>query len=353
MMSGEEKATADPTPRDALALLIGGFQGTQLVYVAAKLGLADYLNDGPRRSQDLAQAVQVDPGALHRVMRTLAVFGVLVEHEDGRFGLTPIGELLRTGVPGSLRDQAIANGGPEEWATLGSLLHAVQTGETAFDHANGMSFYQYLTRDPQASENFNRRMITRTAEEARWLLDAYAFSSIDTLVDVGGGHGGLLGAILNRYPATRGILFDLPHVVEGAGPTLANARVHGSCTTVAGDFFEAVPNGGDAYFLSRVIHNWDDVQAVRILRNCRRVLPTTGKLLVWEVVLPQRAVVQPAQTLLRSPVFVDLVMMIFAGGRERTEAEYRALFAEAGLRLTAVIPTASPAGHCVIEGVPT
>jgi SAM-dependent methyltransferase len=283
-------------------------------------------------------------------MRALTVVGLLVEHEDGQFSLTAAGALLRTGVPGSQRSAAIANG-EENWAAWGALLHSVRTGETAFVHAHGTGLWEYYSRDPESSEHFNRRMLTRVASEARLLLAAYDFSSIRTLVDVGGGHGGFTAAILQAYPDMRGILFDQPHVVAGAEPYLVAAGVKERCETVGGDFFEAVPDGGDAYFLSRIIHGFDDDNARRILRNCRRVLPTTGKLLVWEVILPERAVAQPGPPLGPDPILWDLGMMVLAGGRERTGAEFRTLFAEAGVRLTGVTLTTAPDGLGVIEGV--
>ena len=335
----------------ALRDLLLGYRNTQLLYVAAKLGLSDLVADTPKRSADLAPALGVHPQALHRVMRGLALLGVLAEHDDGRFSLGPLGRHLlagapdgTAGAPGSLRTEALIHG-EEFYRTWGSLLSSVETGAPASRHLYGTSTWEHRAAHPELNEHFNRFMAAMTGQVAAAVLAAYDFSPYRTLVDVGGGHGALLAPILRAHPHLEGVLFDQPHVLAGARAYLEAAGVAARCRLVAGDFFAAVPPGADAYLLKWIIHDWDDDRAVAILRTCRAAIGGgAGKVLLVERLLPARAAQAPGT------IYGDLTMLVVEGGRERTEAEYRALLAAAGLALVRVVPTGSD--FSVLEAVP-
>lgn len=328
--------------RRVLQALLDGYRSTALLYVAAKLGLADLLADSPRGSSELAESLGAHAPSLHRVLRGLVALGVCSEERDGRFGLTEIGACLRAETPGSLRGLAILCG-ERSVGAWGGLLHSALTGETAFNHVFGMSQWEYQAQHPELNEHFNAWLGETTAQAADSLLAAYDFSSFRTIADVGGGHGVLLAAILNAYPSATGVLFDQPHVVAGGRPYLEKAGVAARCRIEEGSFFEHVPDGADAIVLKSVIHDWDDEQSLTVLRNCHRALKQRGTLLVIERVLPARAEHAP------DVILGDVHMLAITGGRERNEVEYRTLFAAAGFRLTRIIPARS--GHSIIEGV--
>ena len=323
--------------------MILGFQVSQLIHVAAMLGLADVLKDGPKSCEDLAQAVGAHPCMLYRVLRMLASVGIFAEQEDGRFNLTPLATYLQTDVPGSVRGTAMLYGEEWFWRPYGALLHTVQTGETAFPHVFGMGLFDYVAQHPEASELFNRGMTTATRRSTVAILAAYDFSGIGTLVDVGGGHGALITALLQAHPTMRGILFDLPHVVAGARRVIEAEGVVDRCALVAGSHLEAVPCGGDVYLLKSIIDGEDDAHATVILQNCRRAMADRGRLVLVDWVIP------PGNAPSRTKVS-DITMLVMVGGVVRTEAEFRALFAAAGFRLTAIVPTA--AQYSILEGVP-
>jgi SAM-dependent methyltransferase len=326
----------------ALQQMTSGYGTTQLIYVAAKLGIADVLEDGPQGIDALAQATQAHAPSLYRLMRALAGLGVFVENADGAFATTTLGRCLVSGSPGALRARAILNG--EDWYRgWGGLLHSVRTGETAFDHIAGMPFFEHLAANPETANTFNEAMASATEGAARAVADAYDFSRCRTIVDVGGGTGAFLAGILKANPQARGVLFDRPSVVAAAGPPLTRAGMADRCDVVGGDFFEAVPGGGDAYILSWIIHDWDDDRSVALLKNCRRAMADDGRLLVIEQVVPPGN--QPSLSKL-----YDLHMLALSGGRERREDEYRALLAAADLELARIIPTAVP--RSVIEALP-
>jgi SAM-dependent methyltransferase len=327
-----------------LQTLLNGYRSTALLYLAAKLDLADLLASGPRSSADLAQSLGAHLPSLHRVLRGLVTLGVCSEKEDGRFGLTALGTCLQSERPGSVRGSAILCG--EEWvAAWGALLHSVMTGETAFNHVFGMSQWDHRVQHPELNECFNARTRESTAQAMSAILAAYDFSPFCTIADVGGGHGALLAAILQAYPSATGILFDQPHVVAEGRPYLEAAGVTARCRVDGGNFFECVPDGADAHILKSVIHDWDDGQSLAILRNCHRALKRQGRLLLIERVMPIRAEHTPEM------IMGDLHMLAVTGGQERSEFEYRALFASAGFKLTRVIPTYS--WLSIIEGIPT
>jgi crotonobetainyl-CoA:carnitine CoA-transferase CaiB-like acyl-CoA transferase/SAM-dependent methyltransferase len=325
-----------PPSSTALIQMMTGYYVSHAIYVAAKLGIADLLENGPQPGSALAAATGTHAPSLTRVLRLLASAGVLAEHETGSFGLTPIGERLRARAPGSLRAAALLLAGPLPQRTWSDLSHSVQTGDTAFQHVFGMGAFEYFARHPEDAATFAEAMTALTAPVAAAVVAAYDFSRFGSIVDVGGGHGVLLTAIVKANPGLRGILFDLPHVTEGAKQRFETAGVAGRCDVVAGDFFEAVPAGSDAYLLKHVIHDWDDARSVKILENCRRAMAAPGKLLLVEMVLPPRMDQSAAS---RMAAGSDVNMLVNTGGRERTEAEYRALFEAARFTLTRIVPT--------------
>lgn len=327
--------------------LISGFGVSHAVCIAAQLGLADLLHDGPKRSDELAKVTETHAEALRRVMRALASVGVFAEDSDGRFTLTPVGATLRSDVPGSLRAWARVVMGEESRTAWGNLMHSARTGEIAFDHLFGIDVWAYRARHPATGKIFDEAMGNFIAIFNAAVLASYPFSTFDKVVDVGGGNGSFIVALLQANPAMKGVIFDLPHAAEKAKQRIAETGLAGRCEVVAGDAFAAAPGGGDAYVLSRVIHDWNDERAIAILRNCRRAMHGKSKLLLVERVLPERVENTAA---VRSLVISDLQMMVMNGGRERTETDYRALFACAGFTLTRVVPTDSEMN--VIEGVP-
>lgn len=338
-------ASADVgSPSMALLKMVSGCWVSQAIYVAAKLGIADLLRDGPKPCGVMADATRTHAGALYRVLRALASLGVFAEDEEGRFGLTPLAECLQTGVPGSLRAYAIMLGEEEHWRPWGDVLYSVRTGQSAFDHVFGMPHFRYFAEHPEAARVFNDAMTSRSGQENDAIISAYDFSDLEAVVDVGGGQGTLLAAILHASSSTRGVLFDLPHVIAAARPALERTEQAGRCEFRAGDFFDAVPAGGDVYLLKKVILDWDDERAGSILKNCRTAMASTGRLLLIEPLIPPG----------NSPSFnklLDLLMLVWtSGGRGRTETEHRTLLASAGFELARVIPTKSAVS--IIEARP-
>jgi O-methyltransferase domain/Dimerisation domain len=335
----------DVTPAVALRHLSTGFWISQAIAVAASVGIADHLQSGPKNCAELAPAVGVHAGALYRLLRAIASVGVFAEDQQGRFSLTPLATLLLTEGPGSWRAAAILNGEPWVWQPWGALAYSVKTGKPAFEHVFGMEFEAYLAQHPEAADTFQAFMHVATAEEALVVAPAYDFSGLSTVVDVGGGRGALLAAILKCNPHLRGILFESPQVIADAPALLAAQGVADRCELVAGDFFQALPMGADAYILKWILVSWDDEPSVRILQNCRQALGSRGRLLVIERIIPPG----------NEPFFgklADLNLLVMYAGRQRTEMEYRALFARAGFELSRVIPTHSPTEFSVIEGMP-
>ena len=326
-----------------LQQLICGHWIAQAIAVAAELGIADLLAEGPRPSDELARATGSHPGALYRLLRALASLGVFTEVEPKRFGLTPMAEGLRGDAPSSQRSRAIQTCSDVQWRTWGQLGYSVRTGQSAFKQVHGMDTWEYRARNPEVNARFNASETSLVTQVANAVASAYDFSGFRKVIDVGGSHGALLIAILSVNPELRAVLFDLPHVVEGAGEPLVAAGLLERCQIIGGDMFQAVPAGGDAYLLSRIIHGWNDDRAMVILANCRRVMGPQSKLLVAEEVIPSGDVASYGK-------LSDLNMLVSPGGQERTEAEYRALYAAAGFTLTRVIPTRSRIS--LIEGMP-
>jgi hypothetical protein len=341
MNSPQLQTSDEMSPAVALRHLSTGFWISKAIAVAAELGIADHLKDAPKTAEELAQVAGVHPGALYRLLRGIAS----VEDTQRRFTLTPLAALLVSNDPRSWRAAAIMSGEPWAWQPWGDLLYSVKTGKPAFDHVFGMEFDAYLTQHPDASDIFQSFMRVATAEEAIAVAPVYDFSSSTTIVDVGGGRGALLAAILKANLHLRGILFETPSVISAASPALDAQGVADRCELVAGNFFEMLPAGGDIYLLKWILVSWDDEAAVTILQNCRRAMRANGKLLVVERIIPPG----------NEPFFgklADLNLLVLYRGRHRTEAEYRTLFARAGFDLARIIPTHSPTEFSVIEGMP-
>jgi hypothetical protein len=316
---------------------------SQVVYLAATLGIPDILADQPQTSEALAVATGTHAPSLYRLLRAVASLGILEEDEARRFSPTPLGMLLRSDVPGSMRAWAILLGEPWFRGAWDNLLHSIRTGNAAFEGVHGAEFWAYVGRDPDANALFNTAMTSVAPIKTNATVEACDFSESCEIVDVGGGHGTLLAAILAGHPELRGVLFDLPHVVEGAGAVLRAASVADRCEIVGGSFFEAVPAGADAYLLQTVIHNWDDEQSVRILQTCRRSMGEGAKLLVIEQIVP-------TGNEYHSSKFDDLNMLALFRGRERTVEEFYRLLTIAGFTLSRILPTSSP--WSVLEAKP-
>jgi SAM-dependent methyltransferase len=320
--------------------MIVGSWVTQAISVAADLGIADSLAAGARTADELACEKGVHGPSLYRLMRALAGIGIFREDDGGRFSSTPLGNLLGSEAPGSKRSLAIM-AGAEFYRSWGSLRSSVETGDAAFDEVFGKPFFRYMGENPDRWRIYDSAMTGIHDSETIPVLDAYDFAPFRTIVDVGGGNGTALAAILRRHPEARGVLFDLPDVAERARRAPGWPDVAGRCDFVGGDFFDSVPAAGDAYLLRHVVHDWEDREAVAILTRCREAMRPDGRILVVETVIPPG----------NGPCFgkwLDL-MMLLVGGRERTERQYRDLFSAAGLRVTRVVPTAHEVS--VIEGV--
>lgn len=325
----EEERWPD-TPPGRLHAMLDAFEVGQAIYVAVKLGVPDRLVAAPRRAEDLAPEVGARPGPLFRVLRLLAGVGVLSQDPEDRFGLTTLGELLVTGREGSLAPRAIFLN-EELYRAAGDLLHTVRTGETAFSHVFGAGWMDYLGAHPAANAAFQAAMVAR---ETNWvaLTEAYDFHAHRTLVDVGGGHGAVLAALLRATPGLRGVLFDLPHVLAGATDYLRAQGLVDRVRFEAGSLLDAVPPGADLYLEVGVLHLFPDPVVTRALGHLRRAIPAGGTLLLAELVVPPGSGPSPAKQL-------DVRMLYASGGRERTAVEWRELLAGAGFDLVRIEPT--------------
>ena len=331
-----------PTEPPPLFQLASGYWISQAIYVAAKLGIADVLKYGAKSSNDIALATGADDNSISRLMRALCAVGVFRMNGNGTFAITDLGKPLQSDVPGSLRAMVITLG-EVHYAAWAHLLASIMTGTAAFPHAFGAKMFDYLGRENEAGDTFNRAMTDYSALSSCAVLLSYDFSGIRSIVDVGGGCGKLLTSILHMYPSMRGTLFDMSSVIAAAEESLKEHPTRDRCKMVSGSFLETVPCGFDAYLLSSVIHDWDDECAIRILENCRRSMNQQSKVLLVEFVVPAGGQKSFSKLL-------DLNMLVMNGGRERTELEYRMLFDAAGLKMTRIIPTMSPL--FVLEAVP-
>jgi O-methyltransferase domain/Dimerisation domain len=335
-------AAGDATLTRRLLELAEGYRITQLLAIAVRLEIAERLADGPRDTAELAEAAGVHEPSLFRLLRAFACLGLVSRVSDRRFGLTPLGACLAADHETSARARVLLHADAlYDWWP--DLLGTIRTGENFFQRRHGTDAWTFRAKDGQRESAFDDAMQEGSSQRARAVVAAYDFSAFSTVVDVGGGRGSLLARILGSYPSVSGVLFDQPHVVAAAPQTLVAAGVSDRCRVVAGSFFDGVPDGGDAYIMSMIIHDWDDDPAVKILDYCRHAMAPSGRLLLIERVVD----VDAANAL--STALWDLQMMHGLSGRERSEDEFRALFARAGFRLTRVVPFADIA---LIEAVP-
>ena len=328
------------TEPPCLFQLASSYWISQAIYVAAKLGIADAVKDHPKSAAEIAFATHSDEASVYRLMRALCTVGAFRTVGGDKFSVTEVGKPLQTGILGSLRAMVITLG-EVHYAAWAHLLQSIKTGKAAFPQAFGAEMFDYLVRDADAGQAFNRAMSDYSALSACAILLSYNFSGIQSIVDVGGGCGKLLMSILQMYPAVRGTLFDMPPVIEAARKTLDTDPCRERCTLTPGSFLDGVPQGADIYLLSSVIHDWDDEHATQILKNCRRSMGPHSRVVLLEFVVPEA---KPSFS-----TVLDLNMLVMNGGCERTAKEFRKLFHSAGLRMTRIIPTLSPLS--VLEAV--
>ena len=314
--------------------MIMAFRTTVLVHAAVKLRLPDLVAEGVNRPADIAQRVGAPEGTIYRLLRALVSVGLFDMNADGHVALNGRSRLLRADGPGSLRNTALFYGDPRILESYALLSEVVRAGRSAFALQYGRTFYDYIAEDPALGPTFHSMMTDFTAQELSAVVDAYDFSQARRVVDVGGGHGGLVTVLLKIYPSLSGIVFDLTKPTHDTLAEVHNAQLHDRIAFEAGDFFQGVPQGGDVYLLKSIIHNWQDEDAIRILRSISAAMPPSSRLLVVERVIPQGNAASEAK-------LFDINMMVTAGGLERTEAEHEQLLASAGLSLARVIPTRS------------
>lgn len=339
---------AGTPPALLLRRLIGSYRITHAIKAAAQLGVADHLGDRPRSAAELAARLDVYPQALYRLLRTLVGIGLLADAGDGLFTLTPVGACLRSDAPDGMRAWALCEGAEYYQSAWMNLPHAIRSGETAFEHTHGETFYQYLARRPETGHGFSQAMLDYARLIATAVVAGYDFAGVRRVVDIGGSHGHLLRAILNAHPTVSGVLFDRPAVIERAGESIRDAGLAGRAELAAGDFFESLPPGGDLYILSRILMDYDDDASVRLLQNCRRAMTPNGRVLIVQLLMPEQGGDDAARGQLFEAAVSDLNMLVLTGGRERTEGEYRTLLGRAGFRLARVVP--SRALVSLIEG---
>jgi hypothetical protein len=329
------------TERAEIVKLALGYVVAQALCAAAKLGIADLLAAGLRDIESLAAVTRAHGPSLYRLLRTLCSAGIFVEDEERRFALTALGETLRTDVPGSVRAAVIWIGEPAHYRSCGDVLTSVLTGRPAFEGIFGAPCFDYLRAHPQAARIFNEGMASLAEMENEPIARSYRFPARARVVDVGGGRGGFLVEVLKANPSVRGVLYDRPEVVKSP-QLLEAAGVIDRCAVVGGNFFESLPLAAEVYVFKRVLHDWDDDTCVALLRRCRSAMSAGGRVLVIDAVIPPGNDPHPAK-------IVDLIVLASRTGRERTESEFRALFAAAGLRLSRVLPT--PSELSIVEGV--
>ncbi len=337
-MPADQGGNGGIAPAVGLRALATDFWVSRALHVAVKLGLADLLANGPKSVHTLAAESGANANALFRLMRVLAAHNIFVERGEKQFELTGWGEMLRLDTPGSMRDYVLMAGQPSVWQACENLEYSVMTGNAAFDHVLGQSWFSYLDANPPVGRIFDNAMRSRGAAEDAAILGVFDFAKFRRIADLGAGEGGLLSAALQAAPQANGILFDQPRVVENARRLLANRAVFDRIEFVAGDLFDAAPTGADLYILKQILHDWRDEQAQKILANCRRAMSPGSRLLVLEMIVEPEAAF---------PKRLDLMMMAWTGGRERTQHEFERLLSNAGFRLICTTRTVMPI--CVLE----
>ena len=324
----------DPPPAQLMFGMITGFWVSQIIGVAARLNIAEHLRDGAKSAEELARLAGAEPSALYRVLRAAASIGVFQLGADDRFSLTPLGETLRSGIPGSMREMAIMQTSKGHWLPWGKLEDAVRTGQAQAVATLGCELFEHYATSPEEAAAFSGAMGNLSALVASEVAAHVDTSGLTRAVDIGGAEGTLIAALLVKNPSLAGIVFDLPHVTATAEAKLAAQGLLGRCTVVAGDFFKSVPSA-DLYVLKQILHDWNDEQAATILRNCAKSMTPRGRVAIVEMVIPDDRSATPAQ-------LMDVNMLAILPGRERTQAEYTALLSDAGLRFERLVPTHSP-----------
>lgn len=342
-MTNQNQDTSLPDARVQLRDLFMGSFVSRAIYVAAQLDIATLLAQRSRTCGELAHSTHTHADTLYRLLRALASHGLFAEDEQGRFANTEQSALLRSDITGSMRPLILMFGDEMIVTLWQSLSRSVTTGEPAFEHVHGVHQFDYLSRHLDKAKIFDQAMVSGSSMTNAALTKAFDFSAFGTIVDIAGGYGSTLCTILTANPGLCGILFDMPHVMDGARRHIAEQGLTARCTCVSGDFFESVPTGADAYFMKHIIHDWDDARCIKLLRNCHAAASAGAKLLVCERVVPLGNT--PSYSKLG-----DLVMLMMTpGGRERTETQYRTLFKAGGFEVTRFAPTDSE--HTVIEGI--
>jgi hypothetical protein len=334
--------TTSLPPQAILLQMLFGYAPARAISIVAQLRIADLLAEGSKTAEELALTTNSHSRSLYRLLRACASVGIFWEDSDKRFSLSPMAEFLRSDHPQSLRAFAQMLAHEEQFQTWSALDFSVQTGRPAFDKVHGMPIFEYYPTHPKSGQIFNDAMTSMSLGSSMAVIQAYDFSGITKLVDIGGGHGFLLASVLKKYPTMTGVLYDTPPIVAEAKELVEKHGVANRCELVGGNFFESAPSGGDAYMMKHIIHDWNDAECVMILKHCRKGINQGGKLLVIEMVVPEGN--EPSLSKL-----LDLQMLAVLPGCERTEAEYGALFREADFELTKIVPTMSP--YSVIEGV--
>jgi hypothetical protein len=342
MSSPSAQSTTGPAPHAQMIMLARGYAPATCLYAAAKLKIADLLTDGPKAVSELARACRVNEDALYRTLRALSSIDVFRETTSRTFANTALSEAIRSDVAGSARDAVLFMADPLHLKIYGELPHTIETGETAFRKVTGMEPLEFFRQDGEENKVFNAAMTSISWQAIQSVMEVYDFGESGTLADVGGGHGVLLSTILRKHRGLRGIVFDLPNVVEGAMVQVESLGLEARCEVLGGDFLKAVPPA-ESYILKSIIHDWDDARALAILQNCARAMRgRNGRIILLE--MPVGPSNEPGLA-----KWIDIEMLLMAGGRERTEAEYAELLARAGLKLARVVPTSGPLA--VIEAV--
>lgn len=326
-----------PDPSQHLLQFATAYVPCSALWVASELKIADLIGNAPKPVAELAKKTNTNEDALFRILRLLAMVGIFAETQPRHFALTPAAELLRSDHPQSMRDTVVWLADPFHFRIASELLHSVRTAQPTVEHVTGKPAFEYFASDPIEFDRFHLAMTNLSAMAVNAALEAYDFSGHKTIVDVGGGHGFAICSILKKYPQMQGVLFDLKDIVPGADKRISQEGLQSRCRTEHGDFFKAVPEGGDIYFMKHILHDWTDEQAATILRNCRKALGDrrSGKIVLLEFVVP------PGNEPHASKI-IDIEMLFFPGGRERMEQEWRDLFTSAGFRLKRIVPTKSP-----------
>ena len=332
----------NPTPQAAILRITGQLLPARCIAIAAELGLADKLAGKPQRAEELAESCGIHAPSLFRMMRFLASIGIFLQEDNGAFRNTPQSDVLREGVPGSIHSLVRQGWQDVVWDTYKVLPEALKTGESAFTLAHGQAFFDHLAAHPDHGAMFDASMALMSGPENAVIAETYPFGEAETIVDIGGGRGGLLAAVLGRHENLKGLLFDQAQVIE-APEALMEAGLQDRCDFLAGDFFETAPSGGDVYILKRILHDWSDEDAVRILTSVRTAMGPNARVAVMDAVLKPGNEADPNK-------YLDVGIMTLLQGRERTAEEFEQLFTAAGLQLLRILPTPPPSTMSIVEG---